>query len=135
MPLCLCDASKKQAKERALDMEAATEKMIFFEEATGVQTEKVMRAYRRRRLVAARSTLLPRATVAMLSHGISYLLVDSFVSYYLVELGFHVSIPSSIPNKAFVSAKSQLCSTNGRHPSIPTHTDHVTKAAPTNIPF
>ena len=34
--LCLCDASKKQAKERALDMEAAAEKMIFFEEATGV---------------------------------------------------------------------------------------------------
>ena len=34
--LCLCDASKKQAKERTLDMEAAAEKMIFFEEATGV---------------------------------------------------------------------------------------------------
>ena len=33
--LCLCYASKKQAKERALDMEAAAEK-IFFEEATGV---------------------------------------------------------------------------------------------------
>ena len=43
-----------------------------------------MRAYRRCRLVAARSTLLPRATVATLSHGISYLLVDSFVSYYAV---------------------------------------------------
>ena len=36
VPLCLCDASKKQAKERALDMEAATEKVIFFEEATGI---------------------------------------------------------------------------------------------------
>ena len=46
-----------------------------------------MRAYTRRRLVATRSTLLPRATVATLSHGISYLLVDSFVSY-LVELVF-----------------------------------------------
>ena len=34
--LCLCDASKNQAKERALDMEAATEKMIFFKEATGI---------------------------------------------------------------------------------------------------
>ena len=34
--LCLCDASKKQAKERALDMEVAAEKMVFFEEATGV---------------------------------------------------------------------------------------------------
>ena len=68
-----------------------------------------MRAYRRRRLVATMSTLLPRATVATLSHSISCLLADSFVSYYLVELGFHVSIPSSIPNKAFVS-------TNGRHP-------------------
>ena len=34
MALCLCDASKKQAKERALDMEAAAEKIIFFEEAT-----------------------------------------------------------------------------------------------------
>ena len=34
--LCLCDALKKQAKETALDMEAAAEKMIFFEEATGV---------------------------------------------------------------------------------------------------
>ena len=32
----LCDALKKQAKETALDMEAAAEKMIFFEEATGV---------------------------------------------------------------------------------------------------
>ena len=32
----LSDASKKQAKERGLDMEAATEKIIFFEEATGV---------------------------------------------------------------------------------------------------
>ena len=41
MALCLCDASKKQAKETALDMEAAAEKMIFFEEATGVYTEKV----------------------------------------------------------------------------------------------
>ena len=66
--------------------------------------KKYMRAYTRRRLVATRSTLLQRATVATLSHGISYLLVDSFVSY-LVELFFYVSIPSSIPNKAFVSAK------------------------------
>ena len=32
----LCDASKRQAKERALDMEEAAEKMIFFEETTGV---------------------------------------------------------------------------------------------------
>ena len=40
MALCLCDASKKLAKERTLDMEAAAEKMIFFEEATGVLTEK-----------------------------------------------------------------------------------------------
>ena len=36
VPLCLCDVSKKQAKERALDIKAAAEKMIFFEEATGV---------------------------------------------------------------------------------------------------
>ena len=34
--LSLCDASKKQAKEKALDMEAAAEKMIIFEEATSV---------------------------------------------------------------------------------------------------
>ena len=72
--LCLCDASKKQAKERTLDMEAAAEKMIFFEEAMVYRRKKYMRAYRRRRLVATRSTLLPRATVATLSHGISYLL-------------------------------------------------------------
>ena len=32
----LCDASKKQAKERALDMETTAEKIIFFEEAAGV---------------------------------------------------------------------------------------------------
>ena len=37
----MCDTLKNQAKERALDMEAAAEKMIFFEEATGVLTEKV----------------------------------------------------------------------------------------------
>ena len=36
--LSLCNASKKQAKERALVMEEATD--IYFEEATGVQTEK-----------------------------------------------------------------------------------------------
>ena len=36
MALSLCDASKKQAKEKALDIEAAAEKMIIFEEATGV---------------------------------------------------------------------------------------------------
>ena len=30
------DASKKQTKERALDMEAAAEMIIFFERATGV---------------------------------------------------------------------------------------------------
>ena len=36
MALGLCDASKKQAKEKALDMEAAAEKMIIFAEATGV---------------------------------------------------------------------------------------------------
>ena len=34
--LSLCNASKKQAKEKALDMEAAAEKMLIFEEATGV---------------------------------------------------------------------------------------------------
>ena len=34
MSLCLCDVSKKQAKERAVDIKAAAEKMIFFEEAT-----------------------------------------------------------------------------------------------------
>ena len=34
--LCLCNVSKKQAKERALDIKAAAEKMIFFEEATGI---------------------------------------------------------------------------------------------------
>ena len=36
MALSLCDASKKQIKEKALDIEAAAEKMIIFEEATGV---------------------------------------------------------------------------------------------------
>ena len=35
-------------------MEAAAEKIIFFEEATGVWAEKYMRAYKRRRLVATR---------------------------------------------------------------------------------
>ena len=67
-----------------------------------------MRANTRRRLVATRSTLLPRATAATFSHGISYLLVDSFVSY-LVELVFYVSNPpvyptkpSSLPNNNYV---------------------------------
>ena len=32
----LCNALKKQAKERVLDMEAAAEMIIFFEEVTGV---------------------------------------------------------------------------------------------------
>ena len=32
----LCDASKKQAKERVLDGEEAEKKIIFFKEATGV---------------------------------------------------------------------------------------------------
>ena len=32
----LCNASKKQVKEGALDIEEAAEKIIFFEEATGV---------------------------------------------------------------------------------------------------
>ena len=36
MALSLCDASKKQAKEKAIDIEAAAEKIIIFEEATGV---------------------------------------------------------------------------------------------------
>ena len=36
MALCLCDASTKQVKERAVDMEAAAKMIIFFEEATGV---------------------------------------------------------------------------------------------------
>ena len=69
MALCLYDASKKQAKERVLDMEAAAEKMIFLKKRQVYKRKK----YRRHSLVAMRSTLLPRATVATLSHGISYL--------------------------------------------------------------
>ena len=34
------DASKKLAEERALDAEEAAEKIICFEEATGMQAEK-----------------------------------------------------------------------------------------------
>ena len=82
-------------------------------------------------------TLMPRATVATLSHSISYLLVDSFVSYHPVELVLHVSIPC-IPNKAFVSAKSQPATTFHKRTSSVNacaHFGYVTKAVPTNIPF
>ena len=59
-------------------------RLIWKQQRQVYRRKKYMRAYRRRRLVAVRLTLLPRATVATLSHGISYLLVDSFVSYYAV---------------------------------------------------
>ena len=106
---CVCATLKKSRLRRERSIWKQQQRRLYFLKKRQVyRRKKYMRAYMRCRLVATRSTLLPRATVATLSHGISYLLADSFVSYYLVELVFHVSIPSSIPNKAFVSAKSQL---------------------------
>ena len=94
-------------------MEVATE-IIFFEEATGVDIEeKVYESLQETQVSSYEVDTAPRVTVATLSHGISYLLVDSFVSYYPVKLVLYVSVrplgpPVWVPNKAFISAKSQL---------------------------
>ena len=83
----------------------------------------------------------PRATVAKLSHGSNYLLVDGF-PYYPFELILNVSIPPSTQQ----SLRLRKVPTGNRQPSTafrePTshanasaHFRHVTKAALTNIPF
>ena len=84
---------------RALYMEEAAD-IIYFEEATGMQAEKAYECLQETQFstrfnIYLYSTLLPRATLASLSHGSSYLLVD----YYLVELVLYVNIPPIYPTK------------------------------------
>ena len=82
-----------------------------------------------------------RATVAKLSHGSSYLLVDDFVPYYPVDLILNISIlPNSYPTKpSYPQCPNRKLSTAFREPTsrVNARADfrHVTKAAPTNNPF
>ena len=54
----LCNASKKQAKERALDMEEAAEKGFLLKKRQVCTRKELMRAYRRRRLVRSEALYL-----------------------------------------------------------------------------